>query len=1142
MSNSVVALREASSTEEFGGKAANLAQILRLGLPVPDGFAVSLKAFDKGDLTSGAEKDIIKFILKDKLYAVRSSATSEDSEGASWAGQFETFLNTKPEDVIAKVQECHGSIKDRARAYSELDSFDVAVVIQEMVPSEVSGVLFTVNPVTGRRDELMIEAIYGLGELIVQGTVTPESVVVSRSNGKVISSSDNQQTKKLIYQDGENIEVSLSKTEAGQKILTEGRVEKLVELATKIEDHYGTPQDIEWAIADGKIYIVQTRPITTLANVVDLPDFFKSCIKTIARPATLQRDELFRVTSNSLATVGVVTLPLGGQNRAYYLEASGSKKIAQSCLANVNDQTKLAAHIEDYVELKQQASSVCELTDKDPANYKEVWSQYQNFLANLSQFLYTGVAIDVALYPAFKEVVSEQSNPSDVQRILDVVATPKDLHDYQKLRLEICKLKLLESTDSKNIDRIVSIYEHTNEYSFVEQLIDSDFVASELSKLTKETAQVEIEEIEESIDNSVGFLEEKLSEPLLTQALLIKEYALLRTDRIDQLKKVQTKLRATFDSLAKEFTKSDGQEWAKDHIANLLNTELEDYISKGEIPSLKEVSKRLDQSYLYYYEDNRANVVTDPKFIQEAVAVVAKQQDSLEGSLISSGTTAFPGEVTGRVVRIESKDDLVKVQEGDIIIAHVTMPDYTPAMKVAAGFITAEGGVTSHAAIVARELSKPCIVGADNCMEVLSDGDYILLDSRNQLVKYAEKIGHNLGDPSELFYWGPSRANPIYMSDFMAAAEEFFTNMANDPDMPNPPKTLVLFHEGKMVWLNNAQDFVDFTEGCFNKYFSQNRFVDDSTHWRMDVARLNKAESGVHDLVHAWRYTLFAEFSLYGAEPAINKLLERFDAKTKQEIWGAFTLPSKPTFLNAIDKELHHSGDPKALADKYPWIEDGYSGVNGGAAGYFEKRLKIVKDSPQIDVSPVDRADLTKKYSLTDQEVSALDLARLLAEFMDDRKAWMMQTRSYIKNSAGLIEDGWFFSGEGNIQLLGRTETEELWERYIDFKTSTMAVSGVVASNGGKHFVNGEVRVIMGPTDNVEDDMILVVPATSPSYVPLMRKARALITDHGGMMSHAAIVGREFNLPCIVGTKQATKILKDGDKVVLDLVKGEVIK
>jgi pyruvate,water dikinase len=151
----------------------------------------------------------------------------------------------------------------------------------------------------------------------------------------------------------------------------------------------------------------------------------------------------------------------------------------------------------------------------------------------------------------------------------------------------------------------------------------------------------------------------------------------------------------------------------------------------------------------------------------------------------------------------------------------------------------------------------------------------------------------------------------------------------------------------------------------------------------------------------------------------------------------------------------------------------------------------------------------------------------------------MMQTRRNISESLTNIEFGWFFEN-GQASLVGKDDAKELWERYIDFKSSSNAVKGIVASNGSRHFINGEVAVVSSPTDNVENDKILVVPSTSPSYVPLMRKAKALITDHGGMMSHAAIVAREFNLPCIVGTKNATKILRTGDKVVLDLVRGEV--
>lgn len=427
---------------------------------------------------------------------------------------------------------------------------------------------------------------------------------------------------------------------------------------------------------------------------------------------------------------------------------------------------------------------------------------------------------------------------------------------------------------------------------------------------------------------------------------------------------------------------------------------------------------------------------------------------------------------------------------------------------------------------------------------VWQDGKIYLVQARPITATGETRQGFHLGEPSDLFYWGPSRAKPMYMSDFMAAVERIFTEMADESNLPTPPKTLVLFDEGKMVWLNNAAEFGDFVEKTFEAYEKLNQLEQDIKNWQTTSERLASlsGQEFADALVNAWYYTEFAEFSLYGAETVLIKRLSRFSADERQEIWTAFTVPDKPTFLNRIDSELAASKKPQELAQKYAWVQDGYDGVADNAESYFAKRLEVVADgvAENTDNEPK-RKELGDKLGLTPDEVSALTLARKLAEFMDDRKAWMMQTRRLITQSVGNIEHGWFFA-DGKVALIGEDNTHELWQRYVDFKTSTSAVAGIVASNGGKHFINGEVAIVTSPTDVVPDGKIVVVPSTSPSYVPLMRKAKALVTDHGGMMSHAAIVAREFNLPCIVGTKQATKVLRDGDKVVLDLIKGEVSK
>ncbi len=423
-----------------------------------------------------------------------------------------------------------------------------------------------------------------------------------------------------------------------------------------------------------------------------------------------------------------------------------------------------------------------------------------------------------------------------------------------------------------------------------------------------------------------------------------------------------------------------------------------------------------------------------------------------------------------------------------------------------------------------------------------ADNKMWLVQARPITTTQETRSGYYLGEPEELFYWGPSRTKPMYMSEFMAAVEKVFKQMVDDPNLPTPPSNMVLFDGDKMVWLSNANDFFKWCEKTFEAYEKLDQLDSDISNWQAESKKMSQLSGAAFNetAINAWYFTELAEFSLYGAEAALTKRLSRFDAETRQAVWSAFTIPDKPSFLNRIDKQLAESRNPVVMAEKYPWIQDGYHGLSDKAQHYFEERLKIIGDESQQTTKHVpQRQELSAQFNLTDSEVSALTLARRLAEFMDDRKAWMMQTRRLLKQSVGNIEHGWFFNG-GKVSLLNQEDTHELWQRYVDFKASSNAVIGIVASNGGKQFVNGEVVVVHNPTDVVEDGKIVVVPSTSPSYVPLMRKAKALVTDHGGMMSHAAIVAREFNLPCIVGTKQATKVLQTGNKVVLDLVTGDV--
>jgi len=311
-----------------GGKGASLGEMTRAKISVPPGFVILANAFDRFieetklkeeiearlsevnpedtntvDRASNVLRDVIhdtpmpadltKEILAEfdklgaKYVAVRSSATAEDSEVASWAGELETYLNTTRENVVKKVKECWSSLfTPRAIFYRHekklIDAYvSVAVVVQKMIQSEISGIAFTVHPVTEDPDQMIIEAGFGLGEAIVSGQVTPDSYIISKKDMSIMDINVGTQTRKLIRrlngirntkhtkvrnEDGDvaNIWVNLKEHEGGKQKLTGKQIIEVATVCKKIENHYKFPCDIEWAMESGKIYITQSRPITTL--------------------------------------------------------------------------------------------------------------------------------------------------------------------------------------------------------------------------------------------------------------------------------------------------------------------------------------------------------------------------------------------------------------------------------------------------------------------------------------------------------------------------------------------------------------------------------------------------------------------------------------------------------------------------------------------------------------------------------------------------------------------------------------------------------------------------------------------------------------------------------------------------------------
>jgi pyruvate,water dikinase len=305
-----------------GGKGANLGEMTKANIPVPPGFVVSVDAYfdflKKSDIIDEIQTllesldiedtkqlqrvsavikqmfldsaimpelaDKIKLAYKqlgEGLVAVRSSATAEDLPEASFAGQQSTYLNIEgPDEVVNAVLRCWASLfEPRAIYYRVQQGFDhfkvgIAVPVQRMIASVTSGVMFTVEPVTSNTKEIVIEAIYGLGEGLVSGEVTPDLYIVDKEKLSIISKRISKQKNQLARNPGNNgkdintwqlIDKSLQE----KAKLSDEEIIELAKIGKQIEDHYQFPQDIEWAKENGKYFIVQTRPVTTIKEAVE---------------------------------------------------------------------------------------------------------------------------------------------------------------------------------------------------------------------------------------------------------------------------------------------------------------------------------------------------------------------------------------------------------------------------------------------------------------------------------------------------------------------------------------------------------------------------------------------------------------------------------------------------------------------------------------------------------------------------------------------------------------------------------------------------------------------------------------------------------------------------------------------------------
>ncbi len=345
---------------EAGGKGANLGELINAGLPVPPGFVVAASAYrallaanglteriagrlqamaaQAPEDVAAASRDIGGWIaaadvpaairaevvgayadLSEQMapggaglaVAVRSSATAEDLPSASFAGQQETFLHISgAEQVMRHVQQCWASLwTPQAISYRASMGFEhmgvaLAVVVQAMVDAEVAGVMFTANPVSGARDEILISASYGLGEAVVSGMVTPDTFLLS-TDGALRSRTLGAKESRIVPDGSGTRSEPVPPAEQARFCLGDQDLAGLAGLARRVQVHYGAPQDTEWALCGGQLYLLQARPITTLAKAPN----DRRAGRGADQPQAVWRQAAGRVLARAADAAGCVVLP-----------------------------------------------------------------------------------------------------------------------------------------------------------------------------------------------------------------------------------------------------------------------------------------------------------------------------------------------------------------------------------------------------------------------------------------------------------------------------------------------------------------------------------------------------------------------------------------------------------------------------------------------------------------------------------------------------------------------------------------------------------------------------------------------------------------------------------------------------------------
>lgn len=796
-----------------GGKGANLGEMTGGGLNVPDGFVITSDAYrhflnenglsEKIDelLTNagsdesklfGAAENIRTLICASELpqklkkcvevsytklcescgkrVAVRSSATAEDLPDASFAGQQETYLNVMGLDELYKsIVKCYASLwGNRAVSYRSTQGYDqksvaLAVVVQQMVESEKAGVLFTADPVNNSRSEMQLNAAYGLGEAVVSGKVTADTFICDK-NGNVKSSVMGSKEIQIVYADKGTKEIPVSDEMKKRFCLDDNEIKMLCNEAVKVEDHYGCPMDIEWAIQGAKAYILQARAITTLGAEIDesiVDEYVSRCHLSGAlksnfafllekMPAVYYPMDIKFCAAindqkeNIFAEIGVLmSMDPQVDNDGIMLLPPNKKRINgkivnfprvfkeitdyQECVNKL--ETKLAKYqksIDTLANLKFDKMSISQCGE----NIKRAYTLVEKIAyARFRYALFPGVVGQRGIERILKKISPELTG-YDIYSDLDN-KTAVVTRDIGKLAEKISENKLLKNDVMSGKSYADIIREYPDIADEFEKFMRKNGMKSDYNCYCI-YARTFVEEpdrllniIRPLIVNPMSEEENKF-DPLMESVKKHcgeKKYNAVRS-KIDCLRKFhlareesQYQWECVFYYIRKMLARASelltGNADTEDGIAYLFLTEFYAACERGYL-------SEADKENIARRKGNRP--------LAERVWEHCKMKVFESDGDVLKGVSGSSGEYTGRVCIIHGPEEFYKLNKGDILVCPLTDPEWTPLFKVAGAVVADTGAALSHAAIVAREYGIPAVLGVGFATTKYKDGDTICVN------------------------------------------------------------------------------------------------------------------------------------------------------------------------------------------------------------------------------------------------------------------------------------------------------------------------------------------------------------------------------------------------------------------------------